>query len=341
MARTRTTVATYGPGVSMPPQITAVPGILVGHTTDREAGTGCTVILGPPDGIRAAAFVRGRATGTRELDALSPRHLVPAIHAILLTGGSAYGLGAADGVMQWLSERGRGFDVGVGVVPIVPAAVIFDLMLGAASWPTPADGYRACERAGLHVEEGSVGCGTGATVGKVLGRGGAMKSGCGTWAEQRDGLIVGSLAVVNAFGDVRDQDNKIIAGARTDDGFVDARRYLADGGHPGGAFAKTGANTTLVVVATNAHLDRVGLVSLATVTADALAQRITPVGTQYDGDIVFAVSVGAEPPATAMSVELLAQDATATAIERSVRFAVGTSDVPGLGDGSRPFNAGS
>jgi len=313
----------------------------VGHVTDHAAGTGCTVVLAPPNGMCAAAFVRGRATGTRELDALAPRHLVPAIHAILLTGGSAYGLGAADGVMQWLSERGRGFDVGIGVVPIVPAAVVFDLTFGPARWPTAADGYRACELAGQDVAEGSVGAGTGATVGKVLGGVGAMKSGCGTWAEQRGCIIVGSLVVVNAFGDVRDRNNNIIAGARTEDGFVDARRYLADGGPPGGAFAKTGANTTLVVVATNAQLDRTGLLLMATMTADALAQRVTPVGTQYDGDVIFAVSVGAEDPATSISVELLAQDATAAAIERAVRLAVGTEAVPGLGGNDGSFGTGS
>jgi L-aminopeptidase/D-esterase-like protein len=280
--------------------------------------------------MRAAAFVRGRATGTRELDALSPRHLVPAVHAILLTGGSAYGLGAADGVMRWLAERDRGFDVGVGVVPIVPAAVVFDLALGQTRWPSPDDGYAACESAGVAVAEGAVGAGTGATVGKALGRAGAMKSGVGTWSETRGSVIVGSLVVVNAFGDVRDGDNNIIAGARDAAGFVDARRYLADGGLPGGSIAGAGSNTTLVVVATNALLERQSLAGLAEMTADALAQRITPVGTQYDGDVVFAVSLGEVEPASAVSVELLAQQATATAIVRSVQLAVGTAEVPGL-----------
>jgi len=312
------------------PRITDVSGLLVGHTTDPVAQTGCTVVLAPATGMRAAAFVRGRATGTRELDALSPRHLVPAVHAILLTGGSAFGLGAADGVMRWLSERNRGFDVGVGVVPIVPAAVIFDLALGPARWPSADDGYGACEAAGVNVAEGAVGVGTGATVGKVLGKAGAMKSGVGTWSEERDGVVVGCLLVVNAFGDVRDAENNIIAGARSDNEFVDARRYLADGGPPGGSFARSGTNTTLVVVATNAQLERQSLVSLAEMTADALAQRITPVGTQYDGDVIFAVSVGDAEPATPVSVELLAQLATATAIERSVRLSAGTAEMPGL-----------
>ena len=290
------------------------------------------MVLGPPEGMAAAASVRGRASGTREFDALSPRHLVPGIHAILLTGGSAFGLGAADGVMRWLAEKGRGFDVGVGVVPIVPAAVVFDLaMLGRSDrWPGPAEGYQACEAAAGSVEEGSVGAATGVTVGKVMGPQGAMKSGVGTWAEQRGDVVVGALAVVNAFGDVRDGDGNIIAGARRDGEFVDARRYLADGGAPGGSFARSGSNTTLVVVGTNAHLSRSELAETAAMSVDAMAQRITPVGTQFDGDIVFAVSTEEVTGVSPIAVEMLAQDAVAMAIERAVRTAVGTDEVPGL-----------
>lgn len=317
---------------SMSSQITDVAGILVGHSTDRDSGTGCTVVLAPEEGMRAAVHIRGRATGTREFDALSPRHLVPRIHALLLTGGSAFGLVAADGAMRWLAEHDRGFDAGVGVVPIVPSAVIFDLAFGSMCWPQPDDGYRACETAQQKVEEGSVGAGTGATVGKAFGITSAMKSGVGTWAEARGEVVVGSLAVVNAFGDVRDGRGAILAGARGENGFLDARRYLADGGAPGGSFARAGTNTTLVVVATNARLERQELRSVAEMTADALAQRITPVGTQYDGDVIFAVSAGDVTPATALSVELLAQEATAMAIERSVRMAVGTEEIPGLAD---------
>jgi L-aminopeptidase/D-esterase-like protein len=233
--------------------------------------------------------------------------------------------------MRWLAERGRGFDAGVGVVPIVPSAVIFDLAFASMCWPQPDDGYQACESAGQSVVEGSVGAGTGATVGKALGIGSAMKSGVGTWAVARGEVVVGSLAVVNAFGDVRDGRGAILAGARGESGFLDARRYLADGGAPGGSFARAGTNTTLVVVATNARLERQELRSVAEMTADALAQRITPVGTQYDGDVIFAVSAGDVISASALSIELLAQEATATAIERSVRLAAGTEQVPGLG----------
>ncbi len=314
--------------------LTSVPGLSVGHYSDPQAQTGLTVVLGPPEGMRAAAYVRGRATGTRELDALSPEHLVPAIHAILLTGGSAYGLGAADGVMRWLSERGRGFNVGVGVVPIVPAAVIFDLApLGRADrWPTPEHAYAACEQAGSDPEEGSVGAGTGATVGKALGAGGAMKGGLGLWAARSGPVVVGALAVVNAFGDVRDATGRIIAGARGPSGFVDTARYLAAGGAPGGSFARAGANTTLVVVGTNAHLDRLQLRAVARAAADALARHITPVGTAFDGDVVFAVSAGEQPVASPLMIELLGQEAVGGAIERAVRLAKGTREVPGLAD---------
>jgi L-aminopeptidase/D-esterase-like protein len=311
--------------------LTDVPGILVGHATNLQNGTGCTVVLAPEEGMRGAVFVRGRATGTRELDVLSSRHLVSKIHAILLTGGSAFGLGAADGVMRWLAERRRGFDVGVGVVPIVPSAVIFDLAFGEPKWPDADLAYEACDSAGTDVAEGTVGVGTGATVGKVLGAGGMMKSGVGTWAEQRGEVVVSALAVVNAFGDVRDSEGKILAGARGPDGFVDARRYLASGGIPGGGFVREGTNTTLVVVATNTNTTRLELSSVAEMAADALGQRITPVGTAFDGDMVFAVSAGDVVPATAMEVELLAQQATAIAIERAVRQAKGTEAVPGLG----------
>lgn len=316
------------------PSLTDVDGLLVGNVTLEDAVTGCTVVLGPPEGMRAAAHVRGRATGTRELDALSPRHIVPRVHAILLTGGSAFGLGAADGVMRWLAERDRGFSVGVAVVPIVPAAVIFDLgPLGRADrWPEPEDGYRACDAAASVVTEGSVGAGTGATVGKVLGPAGAMKGGLGTWSVRRGDLVVGALAVVNAFGDVRDKDGRILAGARKDGELVDARSFLADGGLPGGSFARPASNTTLVVVGTNALLEQGPLAEVAMMAADALTQCITPAGTQFDGDMVFAVSTGQLPDSSPVAVELLAQDATAIAIERAVRLAKGTPEVPGLAD---------
>jgi L-aminopeptidase/D-esterase-like protein len=283
--------------------------------------------------MRAAAHVRGRAAGTRELDALSPRHLVPAVHALLLTGGSAYGLGAADGVMRWLRERDRGFPAGVGVVPIVPAAVVFDLgPIGRSDrWPGPDDGYAACDAAGTTVAEGSVGAGTGATVGKAMGPEHAMKGGVGSWAVRAGDLVVGALAVVNAFGDVVGADGRILAGARTDAGFVDVRARLAGGAPP---FRRWG-NTTLAVVGTNAALDRAQLEEVARSAADALSWRIRPVGTAVDGDIVFAASTAGGPPVDPVQVELLAQDAVAAAIERAVTRAAGLGGVPGLADGAR------
>src|SRR2546429_4909947 len=192
---------------SDPTSITAVPGLTVGHWTDLPRATGCTVVLAPEGGMRAAGAVRGRATGTRELDALNPRHLVNRIDAILLTGGSAYGLGAADGVMRWLRERHRGLPLGpAGVVPIVPTAVIFDFDLGpggkADRWPTPDDAYRACGAASTDVPEGTVGAGTGATVGKALGPRRALKGGVGTWAARRGGIVGGALVVLDSVGGI-------------------------------------------------------------------------------------------------------------------------------------------
>src|SRR5213080_4600410 len=253
-----------------------------GPRTDLARATGCTVVLAPEGGMRGACAVRGRATGTRELDALHPRHLVGHVDAVLLTGGSAYGLGAADGVVRWLRERGRGFPVGAaGVVPIVPTAVIFDFDLApgakADRWPTADDAYRACAAASSAIAEGSVGAGTGATVGKALGPRGAMKGGVGTWAEAAGDVVVGALVVLNAVGNVVDAGGAILAGARGADGrLVDALGYLAQGGAPFARGGGAGQNTTLAIVATNARLDRVALQALAHAAGDALARRIVP-----------------------------------------------------------------
>src|SRR5881409_2828908 len=181
---------------SSPASLTAVRGLTVGHWTDLGRATGCTVVLAPEGGMRAARALRGRATGTREFDALDPRHLVGHVDAILLTGGSAYGLGAADGVMRWLRERNRGFPVGpAGVVPIVPAAVIFDLGNTGQPprWPTPDDALQACDAASTDVAEGSVGAGMGATVGKAAGIEHMMKAGIGTWAQGSGDVVVAAL----------------------------------------------------------------------------------------------------------------------------------------------------
>jgi L-aminopeptidase/D-esterase-like protein len=302
--------------------LAAVPGIAVGHATVPAHGTGCTVVLGPPAGLRAAAALRGRATGTRELDAVSPRHVVERIDAILLTGGSAYGLGAADGVMRWLRERGRGLPVGPTVIPIVPTAVIFDLGNAGkpVGWPGPDDAYRACDAAGTEIAEGAIGVGTGATVGKATGLDKMMRAGVGTWAASAGDVVVGVLVVVNAVGDVRDARGEIVAGARGPDGhFLDSLSYLAQGGAPFGDPERLTRNTTVAVIATNAVLDRVQLEALAWVGSDALARRITPYGTLYDGDVVFAVSTAAIPVGSALQVEALAALAVPEAVVRAVR----------------------
>src|SRR5213593_438878 len=240
--------------------LAAVPGITVGHTTIEDHGTGCTVVLGPETGLRAAVCMRGRATGTRELDVLNPRHLVERIDAILFAGGSAFGLGAADGVMRWLRERQRGLPVGpLGTIPIVPTAVVFDLGNAGkpVGWPGPDDGYRACDAAGEDFAEGAIGVGSGATVGKAAGIDKMTPAGLGSWAA-RAGVVVGVLTVLNAVGDIRDARGEIIAGARGPDGrFLDSLRYLAGGGAPFGDADRLTRNTTLAVIATNAVLDRI------------------------------------------------------------------------------------
>jgi L-aminopeptidase/D-esterase-like protein len=314
-------------------------GLAIGHATDTKGATGCTVIRGVTGAVRGAACVFGRATGTRELDALSPTHQAGRVDAVLLTGGSAYGLDAAAGVMRWMEERRRGFDVGGGVVPIVPAAVIFDLMpLGEfRARPTPQMAYDACESAtSKHVAEGSVGAGTGATVGKAAGRDGAMKGGFGCALREEGEAVVAAAVVVNSLGDVRAASGEIIAGARGRNGaFLDSAKLLAQRG----ALAKFGAatpqHTTLCVVATNMSLERGELAQLARAAGAALFRRITPAGTSFDGDVVFALSQPDGSRGALMSLEMLAVAALEDAIERGVRLAVGRDTVPGLADGNR------
>jgi L-aminopeptidase/D-esterase-like protein len=299
-------------------------GLAVGHATDVEGATGCTVVRGTGEPFRCAAHVVGRATGTRELALLDPSHLVDRVDAILLAGGSAYGLDAAAGVMRWMEERGRGFPVGAGVVPIVPAAVLFDLApLGRfAARPTPAMAYEACERAAPAVAEGSVGAGTGATVGKAAGPERCMKGGVGAAAAEAGPVTVVALAAVNALGDVRDAAGRIVAGARDAAGaWLDSAEWLARGGAQGARFdSLAGRSTTLCVVGTNAALDRPALAALARAASAALFRRITPVATPFDGDVVFATAPcrgGVEAPAA--QIEALAVRALEAAIERGVR----------------------
>ena len=282
------------------------------------------MVRGTDGPFLCGVHVVGRATGTRELALLDPGHLVDRVDAILLAGGSAYGLDAAAGVMRWMEERGRGYPVGPGVVPIVPAAVIFDLApLGRFdARPTPAMAYEACESAtNGDVMEGSIGAGTGATVGKIAGPGSAMKGGIGFGSATAGPLEVRALSVVNALGDVRDGAGRIVAGARDAGGhWLDSRARMAHGDVGARKFdALSGRNTTLCVVSTNAALTRVDVTALARAASAALYRRITPVGTIFDGDIVFATaptSHGVE--ASQAQVEAMAVLALEMAIERSV-----------------------
>ena len=309
-------------------------GVVVGHATDAAGATGLTVLRGADRPMRASVAILGRATGTRELDALSPNHLVDRIDAVVLTGGSAYGLDAAAGAMRWMEERGRGFSVGSGVVPIVPAAVIFDLApLGRFdARPTPAMAHAACDAAGSTFDEGSVGAGTGATVGKAAGIEWAMKGGLGGALASGGDVTIGAIAVVNAFGDVRDGSGRIIAGARTRSGFADGERLLRQQTAPGRFGARAMQNTTLAVVISSVALSRIELQQLARASSAALLRRITPAGTSFDGDVVFALGPVSGPAGSAIQAETIAVAALEDAIERAVRRARGRDEIPGLAD---------
>lgn len=317
------------------PDLSAL-GLAVGHATDAAGATGLTVVRGIDRPFRCAAVVIGRATGTRELHAASPFHLVERVDAVVLTGGSAYGLDATAGAMRWMEERGRGHPVGAGVVPIIPAAVIFDLApLGSfAARPTPEMAYAAAESAvSAGVAEGSVGAGTGATVGKAGGIAGAMKGGVGVGRAGAGDVVAGAVAVVNALGDVRDATGRIIAGARDERGaFIDGARVIAEGGARRKFDDAALRNTTIAVVATSACLSRVELSQLAQASSAALFRRITPTGTSFDGDVIFAVCPLDGPTAPPTQVEGIAVAALEQAVERAVRMAVGRDGIPGLAD---------
>ncbi len=297
-----------------------VPGLAVGHGMAYGGKSGCTVVLGP---FRAAGEVRGLATGSRELDVLRPEHLVPRADAILLTGGSVFGLAAADGVVTWLAEAGRGYDTGIAKVPIVPAAVIFDLHEHQTR-PDGETGRAACvdAREGKP-SEGAVGAGVGATVGKIAGPEGAMRGGIGAWSTSIGPYRVGALAVVNALGDVLDGEGRIVAGARGADGaFLDTAALLRRGDARGEMGDVTpGTNTTLAVVATDAPLTRVDLGRMARVAGNALARRINPVHTPFDGDVIFAVSTAGDEremdSAETLGLGTAAQHALEKAITRA------------------------
>jgi L-aminopeptidase/D-esterase-like protein len=319
------------------PGLTAVPGLEVGHHTCAERPTGCTVVLAR-NGATGGVDVRGGAPGTRETELLDPSNLVEKIHAVVLAGGSAFGLDAASGVMRYLEERGVGFDVGVAKVPIVPAAILFDLAVGDRPQirPTAESGYAAAAAASDGpVEQGSVGAGAGATVGKLMGRGRAMKGGLGSASiALPDGLVVAALVAVNAVGDVVDPaTGQVIAGVRTPDGraLADARRLLRSGTIR--AAPRVGENTTIGVVATNATLTKAQACKVAQMAHDGLARAIAPAHTLMDGDTIFALATGALPgEASAAVVGALAADTMAQAIVQAARAATGLPGLPAARD---------
>jgi L-aminopeptidase/D-esterase-like protein len=315
--------------------LTDVAGLTVGHWTNLEAGTGCTVIVCPP-GTVAGVDVRGSAPGTRETDLLNPINMVQQVDAIVLSGGSAFGLAAADGAMRWLEEHGRGIDVGVAHVPIVPAAVIFDLpFLRADVRPGAAEGYAACQAANAGpVAQGNIGAGTGATVGKAAGFNLSVKSGLGCASLQTpSGIVVAALAVVNAFGEIRDPDTgQIVAGPRNPaGGFFDTVQLMVNIFSKPFAPPPAGTNTTLAVVATNAILTKTAATKVAQMAHDGLARTIRPVHTMFDGDTIFALATG-NMAADTNVIGTLAADAVAQAVLAGVRAAARLGGLPAAGD---------
>jgi L-aminopeptidase/D-esterase-like protein len=310
--------------------ITDVPGIRVGHATEAEAMTGCTVILCPPEGAVGGVDQRGGAPGTRETDLLRPMHLVQRVHAILLAGGSAFGLQAAEGVVRWLEERGIGFDTRVAKVPIVPAAILFDLDMGRADVrPDAVMGYAACNAAvDGPVTEGSVGAGTGCRVGMIFGPARATKSGIGTAsADLGGGLVVGAIVAVNAFGDVvHPRTGAILAGARAlrGEGFADTLATMKSlVGKTTLTFASRG-NTAIGIVATNARLSKEETNKVAQMAHDGLARAVRPAHTMFDGDTLFALATG-QKRGDVNVVGAYAAEVVAEAIVRSVPAAVESS----------------
>lgn len=314
--------------------LTEIPGLRVGHASDYEALTGCTVIL-CEGGAVAGADLRGSASGTEELPVTAPDHIAPHVHAVVLAGGSAFGLEAASGVRRYLEQHGVGFHTGVTRVPIVPCAILYDLGMGKPNVrPTREMGEAAAAAAsGGPVQEGAVGAGTGAAVGKLFGMRQAMKSGLGSWCVPLEGSLAGvkvaALAAVNAFGDVVDPETgKIVAGARVSPAgreFADTAQQLKRGVR--GGFPR--ANTTLVVVATNAALDKVSAQKLAALAQAGMARTIRPVHTPYDGDLIIALSLGKER-ADVAALGVAAAEAVAQAILRAVKLAPTMGGIPGL-----------
>ncbi|WP_439572470.1 P1 family peptidase [Phreatobacter sp.] len=311
--------------------ITDVPGIRIGHFTDTRRPTGCTVVL-TENGATAGVDVRGAAPGTRETDLLDPSNLVDKVHAIMLSGGSAFGLDAASGAMRWLDAHGFGFPAASVRVPIVPAAVLFDLPVGDPSIRPDAEaGYQACEAASdSPPAEGSVGAGAGATVGKLYGMDRAMKGGIGTASARAGAVTIGAIVAVNAVGDVMDpMTGGVLAGARSPDGrtCIGSTRAMLAGQMPPGIGA--GTATTIGVVATDAVLTKAQARKLAQHAHDGYARTIDPVHTMWDGDTIFGLATGRSGEAgDMMALGAIAAQVMAAAVVRAVLGAKGVS-IPG------------
>ncbi|BDC52419.1 peptidase S58 [Bryobacterales bacterium F-183] len=317
--------------------LTAVDGIKVGHYTLKDRPTGCTAILCEAGAV-AGVDVRGAAPGTRDTELLNPINTVQQIHGVMLSGGSAFGLETASGAMRYLESKNIGFPIAGTRVPIVPAAILMDLRLGDNKFrPTPDHGYQACVNASTKpVEEGNVGAGAGATIGKLFGMDFAMKAGIGSYAIRigNTGIVVGALAAVNAVGDIIDpRTGQIIAGARTQDGkgFRNAMDAIRNG-HL--VVMPPGANTTLAVVATNVALDKPQMSKIAQMSHDGMARAINPIHTPADGDTVFALSTGTLKLANVGHGQIgaIAAEALSLAILRAARNAPTVLNIPGLKD---------
>jgi L-aminopeptidase/D-esterase-like protein len=303
-------------------------GISVGHWTDDVGLTGCTVVLAP-DGAVAAGEVRGGGPGTRESDLLSPAASAPAVQAVVLSGGSAFGLAAADGVMRWLTERGTGHPTPTGPVPLVPAAVVYDLPLGdPAAHPGPDAGYAACKAAGPEVERGSVGAGTGCTVGKLLGHESWTKGGLGAAWERAGEATICALAVVNAAGDVLAEDGRVLAGVWRDGGYERTVDLLREGHAPPSSARES---TTLACVVTDARLTKTEAWLVARACGGGVARAVDPSATSVDGDLVFCLATGRKD-AELMPLSALAAHATAAAVRDAVRQARGVPGCPSASD---------
>lgn len=297
-------------------------GFKVGHWTDTTRWTGCTVILGPEDSV-SSGEIRGGGPGTREFDLLSPTTSTPGAQSVMLSGGSAFGLGAANGVVEWMREKGKGFPTPVGPVPLVTAAVCFDLPMGDFAWPVAEDGYAACEAAGREFERGCVGAGTGATAGKVLPDGGWTKTGLGAATIKVGEATLTAIAVANPYGEVIDGDGSIIAGYWQGGAFrrtIDVLRETPAG-------MPLGENTTLCCLMTDAKMTKAEAHNVARAAAPGFARALHPASTAVDGDLTICMSSG-QVEADPFALTIFAAEVIAEAIRDAARQATDAGEVP-------------